>query len=64
MDDKGKKPRPFIPEAYRTLEREGARSTWRTMTYIKCPRCKNGFVEVWGGEDTGTCLDCGAEWKR
>ena len=64
MDDKERKLRPFIPEACRALESEGAKSTWRTMTYVKCPYCVDGFVEVWGDENTGICLDCGAEWKR
>ena len=32
-----------------------------TMRYVKCQAC-GGSVEIWSDEDTGVCLDCGAEW--
>ena len=33
-----------------------------TMKYVKCHVCA-GSVEIWSDEDTGFCLDCGAEWQ-
>jgi len=34
-----------------------------TLAYVKCHVC-GGNVEIWSDEDSGTCTDCGAEWKR
>ena len=34
-----------------------------TMKYVKCHGC-GGDVEIWSDEETGLCLDCGAEWQR
>ncbi|MGD2201585.1 MAG: hypothetical protein PVJ38_08150 [Candidatus Bathyarchaeota archaeon] len=33
------------------------------MKYVKCHEC-GGDVEIWSDEDTGVCLDCGAEWEK
>jgi predicted amidophosphoribosyltransferase len=33
-----------------------------TVTYVKCPVC-GGDVEIWSDEETGTCLNCGSEWR-
>ena len=34
-----------------------------TMAYVKCHVCGSD-VEIWSDEDSGTCLGCGAEWRR
>jgi hypothetical protein len=33
------------------------------MRYVKCHLC-GGDVELWSDEDTGVCIECGAEWVR
>ncbi len=32
------------------------------VSYVRCRVC-GGTVEIWSDEDTGICLDCGAEWR-
>ena len=34
-----------------------------TMKYVKCHLC-GGDVEIWSDEDTGACINCGAEWVK
>ncbi len=33
-----------------------------TVRYLKCHIC-GGDVEIWSDEETGICLNCGAEWR-
>jgi len=34
-----------------------------TMKYVKCHVCGED-VEIWSDEDTGICLECGADWVK
>ena len=34
-----------------------------TLNYVNCHVCGED-VEIWSDEDTSTCSECGAEWKK
>ena len=34
-----------------------------TLAYVNCHVC-GGNAEIWSDEDTGTCTECGATWKK
>ncbi len=53
---------PLKPQTCRTLDGETQGPSVQGMSYVECAAC-GGRVEIWDGEKTGICLDCGAEWR-